>query len=110
MRNITEHANQDVQKMLIGNKCDISEKRIVTKERGMDMAQHYRIPFLETSAKDNVNVEEMFYNMATYILDKMDSDATGVKHNYEGNSTSSVKIGMDKTSVGKQIQSLCQCQ
>lgn len=29
-----QHANEDVEKMILGNKCDMDEKRIVSKERG----------------------------------------------------------------------------
>lgn len=34
LRNIDEHANEDVEKMILGNKCDMQEKRVVAKERG----------------------------------------------------------------------------
>lgn len=34
IRNIEEHASSDVDRMVIGNKCDIEEKRQVSKERG----------------------------------------------------------------------------
>lgn len=30
----TQHANEDVEKMILGNKCDVAEKRVVAKERG----------------------------------------------------------------------------
>lgn len=29
-----QHANEDVEKMILGNKCDMSDKRVVSKERG----------------------------------------------------------------------------
>lgn len=31
---IFQHANEDVDKMILGNKCDMEEKRVVAKERG----------------------------------------------------------------------------
>lgn len=34
VRNIEEHASSDVDKMILGNKCDKDEDREVTKERG----------------------------------------------------------------------------
>lgn len=34
LRNIDEHANEDVEKMLLGNKCDMTDKRMVPRERG----------------------------------------------------------------------------
>lgn len=29
-----QHANEDVEKMILGNKCDMDDRRIVSKERG----------------------------------------------------------------------------
>lgn len=34
LRNIDEHANEDVEKMILGNKCDMEDKRIVSREKG----------------------------------------------------------------------------
>lgn len=34
LRNIDEHANEDVERMILGNKCDMTDKRVVSKERG----------------------------------------------------------------------------
>ena len=51
LRNIDEHANEDVERMILGNKCDMDDKRVVTKERGEEIAREHNIKFLETSAK-----------------------------------------------------------
>ena len=29
-----QHANEDVEKMILGNKCDMEDKRVVSKDRG----------------------------------------------------------------------------
>jgi len=71
LRNIDEHANEDVEKMILGNKCDMEDKRQVSNERGMMVAKEHGIPFLETSAKANINVEQAFLELAQAILDKM---------------------------------------
>jgi len=60
LRNINEHASEDVERMLIGNKCDMEEKRMISKERGEKVAEENGIKFYETSAKDNVNIEHAF--------------------------------------------------
>uniref|UniRef100_A0A3Q1N471 small monomeric GTPase n=1 Tax=Bos taurus TaxID=9913 RepID=A0A3Q1N471_BOVIN len=57
IRNIEEHASADVEKMILGNKCDVNDKRQVSKERGEKLALDYGIKFMETSAKANINVE-----------------------------------------------------
>ncbi|XP_064624276.1 ras-related protein Rab-10-like isoform X3 [Lineus longissimus] len=70
LRNIEEHANEDVERMILGNKCDIEDKRQVSRERGTVIAREHNIPFLETSAKSNINVEKAFLDLATAILNK----------------------------------------
>jgi hypothetical protein len=46
--------------VLVGNKCDLVEKRRVSYERGKALADEFGWPFFETSAKENVNVIEAF--------------------------------------------------
>ncbi|XP_061776836.1 ras-related protein Rab-8A-like isoform X1 [Nerophis ophidion] len=73
IRNIEEHASSDVEKMVLGNKCDINDKRQVSKERGEKLALEYGIKFMETSAKANINVETAFLTLARDIKSKMDT-------------------------------------
>ena len=56
LRTIVEHSNDDVGKMILGNKCDMEENRQISKVCGESIAREYGIPFLETSAKNNINV------------------------------------------------------
>eukprot|EP01084_Bolivina_argentea_P051772 95220_1 len=53
----TQHTYDSVQIILIGNKCDMSQDRIITKNRGQELADEYGIEFFETSAKTDTNVE-----------------------------------------------------
>ena len=54
-----QYAPSDVELLLIGNKCDLEERREVPKEDGEQFAQSQDIPFLETSAKTGYNVCEV---------------------------------------------------
>jgi len=65
--NVEQHATEGVNKILIGNKCDWEEKRVVSTERGQQLADELGISFLEVSAKSNVNVEKAFYSLASDI-------------------------------------------
>ena len=65
--NVEQHATEGVNKILIGNKCDWEEKRAVSTERGQELANELGIPFMEVSAKSNINVENAFYNLAADI-------------------------------------------
>jgi Fe2+ transport system protein B len=53
--------------MLIGNKCDMNDKRQVTKERGEKLAIEYGMKCMETSAKQNENIENAFFTLARDI-------------------------------------------
>ncbi|ALC44635.1 Rab8 [Drosophila busckii] len=70
IRNIEENAAADVEKMLLGNKCELNDKRQVSKERGEQLAIEYGIKFMETSAKASINVEEAFLTLASDIKAK----------------------------------------
>ena len=65
--NVEQHATEGVNKILIGNKCDWEDKRVVSTERGQQLADELGIPFLEVSAKSNINVEKAFYSLAADI-------------------------------------------
>ncbi|GAB6031879.1 Ras-protein Rab-8A [Chamberlinius hualienensis] len=70
IRNIEEHASADVEKMILGNKCDMNDRRQVSKEKGEQLAIEYGIKFMETSAKAGINVEEAFFTLARDIKAK----------------------------------------
>ena len=58
-------------RLLVGNKCDMENRRVVPKERGEQLASQQSIPFLETSAKTNLNIDETFETLARLILKKV---------------------------------------
>ncbi|TPP62409.1 Ras protein Rap 1b [Fasciola gigantica] len=45
--------------ILVGNKCDLDAERVVGREQGQNLARRFNCPFLETSAKARVNVDEV---------------------------------------------------
>jgi len=53
----------DIPVMLVGNKCDENENREVTHNEGDDQSKRWRCCFLETSAKNNTNVKELFQEL-----------------------------------------------
>ncbi|KAK9390388.1 ras family-domain-containing protein [Lipomyces mesembrius] len=70
--NVEQHASEGVNKLLIGNKCDWEEKRAVSTEQGKVLANELGIPFIEASAKANINVEEAFVSLARQIKQRVD--------------------------------------
>ncbi|AQK65210.1 Ras-related protein RABC2a [Zea mays] len=61
--------NKDCIKMLVGNKVDKDDERMVTKEEGLAFAEEYGCLFLESSAKTRENVEKCFEELALKILE-----------------------------------------
>lgn len=49
--------------MLVGNKCDKTYEREVSKEEGAALARQFGCEFIETSAKTAQNVERLFTNL-----------------------------------------------
>lgn len=57
--------------ILVGNKSDMSERRVVSTEQGQALADELGIPFIEASAKTNDNVEESFFSLARRVKENM---------------------------------------
>jgi len=62
--------------MLVGNKCDKTYEREVSKEEGAALARQFGCPFFETSAKTATNVNELFLDLVR-SLRKTRSAETG---------------------------------
>lgn len=62
-------ANCDVvNRILVGNKNDDPDRKVVLTEDARRFADQMGIQLFETSAKDNINVEEMFRSITTLVL------------------------------------------
>lgn len=66
---LREFGGDDVVIILVGNKCDLNESRQVEKDEGKGFAETEGLCFMETSALNNLNVEQVFLQMITNILD-----------------------------------------
>ena len=51
--------------ILVGNQCDKTKERQVSKADGAALARQYGCDFIETSAKTNQNLERLFINIAS---------------------------------------------
>ncbi|KAL3229823.1 GTP-binding protein YPT1 [Nakaseomyces bracarensis] len=71
LQEIDRYATSTVLKLLVGNKCDMSDKRVVEYDVAKEFAEANKMPFLETSALDSTNVEEAFLTMARQIKESM---------------------------------------
>merc|ERR1712100_260464 len=96
LHEIDRYASENVNKLLVGNKSDLTSKRSVETEAAKEFATQVNIPFLETSAKNATNVEDAFMRMAGEIKKRMASAPTATEGNKKitvGGKTESVKSG-----------------
>ncbi|TYI91375.1 hypothetical protein E1A91_D03G187800v1 [Gossypium mustelinum] len=73
LNEIDRYATENVNKVLVGNKCDLSAKKVVSYEAAKAFADELGIPFMETSAKNATNVEDAFIAMTASIKNRMAS-------------------------------------
>lgn len=79
LHEIDRYASDNVNKLLVGNKSDLESKRVVTAEQAKEFADSLGIAFLETSAKNNVQVEDSFFAMASQIKSRFKATPQGAK-------------------------------
>ncbi|XP_011307020.1 ras-related protein Rap1 [Diachasma alloeum] len=60
----------DVPMVLVGNKCDLEDERVVGKDQGVNLARLFNCAFMETSAKAKINVYDVFYDLVRQINKK----------------------------------------
>ena len=70
MVDIDKFAKEGVLRILVGNKCDLSHERKVSIEEAKGVANKYGIKYIETSAKDTINIDDLFISTAKYLLSK----------------------------------------
>ncbi|XP_076814644.1 ras-related protein Rab-3-like isoform X2 [Clavelina lepadiformis] len=69
---IKTYSWDNAQVIMVGNKCDMNdEDRTVETEQGQKLADQLGFEFFEASAKDNINVTEVFEKLVDLICDKM---------------------------------------
>lgn len=72
LKQINQHHPENISRIIVGNKADCSPaERQVTTEEGQQLASKYGIKHIETSAKDNINITELFQTLAKEIRENL---------------------------------------
>jgi Ras-related protein Rab-1A len=71
MQEVDKHSQENISKILVGNKKDLEDKRQIQYQEGKELADHFNVRFLETSAKESLNVEDAFTLMTREIKAKV---------------------------------------
>ena len=65
---------ENVKIILVGNKYDLDFKRSVSIEEGQELADEFGVKFIETSAKNNYNVDEIFNLLIMDLIKELEYD------------------------------------
>jgi len=69
--------SDEVPMVLVGNKCDLEDERVVGKDQGMNLARQFgSCSFMETSAKAKIGVTDIFYDLVRQINKTVPSKKT----------------------------------
>lgn len=93
------------KKIIIGNKCDMEDRRVIPTEKGEAIAREHGIRFIETSAKANINIDRVFLELTDAILAK-----TTAKEASDGNASnpaSSGRVFISRTDPSKSSFRCC---
>ena len=83
MENVKQIKGTDFPMILIGNKSDLENQRIVSKEEGEELALKFNLKFFEISNKDGNNVKEAALEIINQIVDKKEKENNELIKDYE---------------------------
>jgi small GTP-binding protein len=67
LNEILENAGKGACLLLVGNKCDCTEQRVVSRKEAATFASKHSIEYIETSAKEGTNVQAAFARLAKTV-------------------------------------------
>lgn len=74
---IKTYSWDNAQVLMVANKCDLEDERIIPTEDGQRLAQELGFQFFEASAKDNVNVRQVFERLVDVICESLNNGGEG---------------------------------
>jgi GTPase SAR1 family protein len=74
LEDVMNHGHEDIKICLVANKSDLESLRQVSKEEGQEFAAKHDMIYLETSARQGVNVDQAFTELAQHIFDSYKLD------------------------------------
>ena len=71
---IEKNASKNIKILLLGNNCDLEDKREVSYQEGKDFALKNNLLFLEASAKNNINIKEAFELLVEELINSTSNE------------------------------------
>ena len=89
---VREKENLNVPMILVGNKCDLEDERVVSTNQGHNLGKEFNCEYIETSAKLKINVNEIFFSLIRQINNKS-SNQKHIENHQSGRKKKSSRSG-----------------
>lgn len=106
---LSSRVGEGLMLVLVGNKCDLDQRREVARDVAQQYAASIGAIFLETSAMDETGIDEMFEIIATEMLRKSD-DVDSMVHVYSPEPATKSTIVLNNSASSLNDSSLPQAQ
>jgi Ras-related protein Rab-8A len=74
IHDVMKQAPLNVARIMVGCKCDLEHSRTIGKKNAQNFANQYNMQYEEVSAKENVNVDTVFYALTRMVLEREEKD------------------------------------
>jgi len=71
---LKENATQNVNMLLLANKIDLVERRLIDTEKGRELAEESGMEYAETSARTGQNVHDAFYGLIKTAKERLEQE------------------------------------
>jgi len=92
-----DNVDKDIKGIIIGNKIDLDNERVVSVEDLEEIGKKYNMPFIETSAKTGMNVNKCFEVLIDELFKNKNADE--IKEEYLRKNKNDLSISTKKTNV-----------
>merc|ERR1712117_717605 len=96
-------SDETIPFVLVGNKCDLTEKREVSQSHAQNRAESWKVPYVETSAKTRENVDKVFFDLMRKIQSRKVDQDRSKKDDKKDDNKGSNKDGQQK----KRLKDIC---
>ena len=79
MKQINENTKK-IKKVIVGNKSDLQNERIISREEAERMASTYHLKYYEISAKDNVGIDDLMNDLINEIIQEKEKNENNDDH------------------------------
>ncbi|CAD8067993.1 unnamed protein product [Paramecium sonneborni] len=106
IKSITENTTDEVCSILVGNKMDSQDRRVQSSE-GQALATKYKMPFIETSALENKNIQNIFDILGLNLKKRLENESQKAPVNAD-HQQSQFKLNQDSAQP-QPAPSSCNC-